>query len=62
VEGAYAEHAADDRGEPAQDDENRGVTGGLLGARDERLHQEADHGAHDDPDSDADPVLHWTRA
>ena len=35
------------------------MTRGLLGPLDEGLHHEADHGSHDDPDRDADPILHF---
>ena len=58
VEDADPEHASDDRRERAQHGDDDRVPRRLLGPLDERLHGQADHGPHHDPNRYADPVLH----
>ena len=56
-----AEHSADDRGEPAQRQENGYVSWSFV-QLDDPAHCEGDDRAHYDPDSDSDPVLHVSPA
>ena len=58
--GAYPQHPSDNGGECTEDNDEGGVTRGRFRLSDEGLHGQADEAAHHDPDTDTDPVLHWS--
>ncbi len=60
MEDSHAQHPADEGSERTEDGNDLGMARLLFGAVDDHAHTEADCGAHDEPNGDADPVLHKT--
>ncbi len=58
VEDPDPEHPADNRCESTQGGDNRCVARLFFRTLDDGLHEEPNGGSHDDPNPDADPVLH----